>query len=144
MHENSRSTKLKSEGSLQTVHTRTDTTLVKSINQSYEFITALETPGRSSPAESLLDLSMWSEITPREEFPPIAKLPEKLYCPACRDYKRSYTKYVAPPVGFWRRLLCSECLSTSQGVLAAYCCKSCHFVLTQVKLKEPWLYSVPH
>lgn len=129
---------------LEGSHSRTDTTIVKEISQSYQFISALSCEKDSLTGESLVDSSdtepqNWGEspFTRQRHISELSKvtetqLPPKLFCPSCNEYVFSTVYYQPAETGFWRKLLCRDCASGDSTCIALYCCRRCSLVLTKM------------
>ena len=143
-------------------HSRSDTTLVKDINQSYQFISALDKcedessrfdyfvtapeypcselseDGASTvtlkPFESVTEIRRNSRRGSSIDMfdGPSKYIPKKLYCPRCKAYQDTRTNYCPQQTSFWKRLLCNECFSHGTQYQAIYSCKVCKFILTKV------------
>ena len=140
-------------------HSRSDTTLVKDINQSYQFISALDKSEDDSPQfecsiaapeysysekqDSTVTLKPFDSVTEIrcnsrqgssiDVFEgPNKYIPKKMYCPCCRDYQEARTRYSPQQISFWKRMFCSECLTNGTQYLAIYSCTVCKFILARI------------
>lgn len=122
-------------------HSRTDTTIVKEISQSYQFISALSCEKDSLVDSSDTEPQNWGEspFTRQRHVSALSKeeltetqLPPKLFCPSCSEYVFSTVCYQPAETGFWRKLLCRDCANGGSTCIALYCCRRCSLVLTKM------------
>ena len=124
-------------------HSRKSTTVVKDINQTYQFISALSNCSDRSlslefsqvqpasnyrPSTSHLDLFDDSSSSSGKPFAG----PTQAYCPVCQKTSRTTLRCVEPKKSLWSRLFCHECCEQASGYVARYCCEACLLVLVEI------------
>lgn len=135
-------------------HARKETTLVKDINQSYDFGSWVSEQESSyifyDQSEGVFEPSKYQKISeiPQESFRSIDSvlsytsscvsdsfsdkfIPDKLYCPACKVYTKPKVRFKSESI--WKQVLCFT--SNSEDNIL-YCCPLCEFTMTKIKFNH--------